>query len=608
MKQGTYSFLIVVMTLFCGTAFGQDYHPTEIIVKLKTGQDSAETYQFLGKAQARSGLSLKRAWGGFNMYNFRLTKGQTMEAALDAVRQDPNVDYAEPNYYVDKAGMISHGTFSRSELMNKAVSEFDLEASQATVQRVQSSVSAASVKTIVAVIDTGVDINHDVFVDSGAIWVNSGEIAGNGIDDDGNGYVDDVNGWNFVSNSGTMIDDDGHGTHVAGILLGVGQNIYSPPFSSASIEIMPLKFLDGDGRGTTSDAISAIYYAVNNGAKVLNNSWGGTGYSLALHEAVTYSYVKGTSFVAAAGNSGTNNDDYQLYPASLDVPNVIAVAATTSSDYLASFSNFGPGSVHLGAPGVFIYSTVPGDSYDNASGTSMASPYVAGVAALMINESPAMNGYQIREIINGEAETISNLYGKLITGARVDASNAIVSAQSATLEGLPSYSLSTGRYPSSELQETGAAGCGLVTKLAKDLGKKGPPNGGGGRGLMLFVVLLLPAVAITVMRKRSGKNRREFERYSVQSEVRVNVGGQELVGSVSSISLGGLKLDTDALLEKGGVVKMQIESPDGQELIEVEGRVVWSAENKAYGVQFQDASSSALNSISRWTRSLSKAS
>jgi subtilisin family serine protease len=318
------------------TASAQSYVPGEVIVKLKADAGSPDSYAFMGKAVSDKAMNLKESWGKMNMYHFALRKGQSVEAAVQELKADPNVLYAEPNYIFSKSVETGlHETFSAQQIQEGSVSAqsgYMATGANIGVQSVWSSSSGLPAqKPVVAIIDTGLDTNHYVIQDSSALWTNPGEIAGNSIDDDGNGYVDDVHGWNFVDNSPTMYDDDGHGTHVAGIILSVDQNIYTTPLREARIRVMPLKFLNGNGTGTTSNAIRAIYYAVNNGAKVLNNSWGGTSYSSALHEAVAYTYSKGALFVAAAGNAGANNDSVPMYPANYDVPNVVSIAATTDA-------------------------------------------------------------------------------------------------------------------------------------------------------------------------------------------------------------------------------------------------------------------------------------
>ena len=216
-------------------------------------------------------------------------------------------------------------------------------------------VTTGSSDVVVAVIDSGVDINHPDLQNN--IWVNTGEIADNLIDDDGNGYVDDVNGWDFLIDDKDPRDSHGHGTHVAGTIAAVSDNNRGVTGVSWSAKIMALRFLDAWGLGSTANAIEAIEYANSMGADIINNSWGGGGYNQALKDAIDASSAL---VVCAAGNNGRNNDSIPHYPSSYTSTNIIAVAATNQNDQLAGFSNYGNVSVDVGAPGVNIYSTAPG--------------------------------------------------------------------------------------------------------------------------------------------------------------------------------------------------------------------------------------------------------
>ncbi len=285
---------------------------------------------------------------------------------------------------------------------------------------------------IVAVIDTGVDITHPDL--QGIIWVNEDEIPDNGIDDDGNGYIDDVYGWDFYHDDNTVFDPadgDDHGTHVAGTIAAVANNATGVAGIAWGARIMPLKFLGPDG-GSTAAAIQAITYAAQNGATLSNNSWGGGGYSEALRLAIEEA---GTLFVAAAGNDALDNDIIPHYPSSYDLDNVIAVAASDWEDGLASFSNYGRQSVDLAAPGFWILSTVPG-AYDWFAGTSMATPHVAGAAALLIAAFPDMPQYPgapgwspgaetIRDRLLDSTEHRAAFVGKMQTEGRLNLYNAL---------------------------------------------------------------------------------------------------------------------------------------------------------------------------------------
>ncbi|AKG24403.1 peptidase S8 [Calothrix sp. 336/3] len=251
----------------------------------------------------------------------------------------------------------------------------------------------------VAVIDTGVDTKH---VDLSAnIWKNTKEIAGNGIDDDGNGYIDDVNGWNFVNNNNNISDVQGHGTHVAGTIAAVKNNIGVTGIAY-NAKIMPVKVLGDDGYGTYSGIAKGIRYAVNNGANVINLSLGGDSGNLELQQAIEYANSKGVFVVMASGNEGYSQPGYPAYYAKKWG---IAVGSVNYNNDLSYFSNRAGVDplAYVTAPGENIYSTTPGNSYGYKSGTSMATPHVAGVVALMLSANPNLTPAQVRSILTSTA-------------------------------------------------------------------------------------------------------------------------------------------------------------------------------------------------------------
>lgn len=612
-----------------------EYVPGEIIVKVKGRGRTMRAQAFVGKAVAEKGMSLKGTWSGMNMHHFAL-KGRTVEAALAEMRNDPDVEYAEPNYIVKRQSTGLEGPVMTYEQMQVAVAQRAAafggpelaDAVSASAASGGVSVSSATTYTqsyapiqvpqawaqmttgktppVVAVIDTGLDLNSTVFVNSGAIWTNPGEIAGNGLDDDGNGFVDDVKGWNFAYNNNNPQDDNGHGTHVSGIVLGISMDIRRNPIGTAPVRIMPLKFLDSAGSGTTADAVNAIYYAVNNGARILNNSWGGGGFSASLLDAINYSYNAHCLFVAAAGNAANNNDAAPTYPASYTVPNIMAVAATSDWDSLASFSNYGRLSVNLGGPGVSVLSTFPNNTWAYESGTSMATPMVAGIAALMLRERPGMYGWQMKNLIFGANNSVSALAGKTTTQGRVNANASIVAAKAAALSTVqPSYDAAAyaRSLASVETTTTTTTGCGTVSERVLD--REGGEDFGGSATALLVAVLLAPvAFGLALRARHTGRDARRHDRFQISSQVRMKVGDRELTGSISSISLGGAQVNADALLEAGGLVSMRIAAPDGSGEVEVQGKVVWSEENKRYGVAFSKAEAGTLAAIRRWTAGL----
>jgi uncharacterized protein YjdB len=356
----------------------------------------------------------------------QIQPNSTLQQTLQSLQQDPNVEYAEPNYLVrametfpDDPDFDSlYGLHNTGQ--SSGVIDADIDAPQAWDLQTGSDV-------VIAVIDSGVDYNHEDLRDN--MWTNPGEIPNNGLDDDGNGFVDDYRGWDFANNDNDPMDDHFHGTHVAGTIAAVGNNGIGVTGVNWKAKIMPLKFLGGDGSGSLQAAIGAIEYAAKMGARVSNNSWGGGPFSQALRDAIVNAENQGHLFVAAAGNDGANNDFQPSYPATYNVPNIISVAATDNRDNLASFSNYGASTVHLGAPGVNIFSTTPGNSYRLLSGTSMATPHVTGVAGLLFAANPALTYQEVKAAILDNVDPVASLNGRTITKGRLNAFKALDSLQ-----------------------------------------------------------------------------------------------------------------------------------------------------------------------------------
>ncbi len=283
-------------------------------------------------------------------------------------------------------------------------------------------ISKGNKEIVVADIDTGVDYNHPDLTNN--IWRNPNPSNEN-----------DLVGFDFANNDSLPFDDMGHGTHTAGTLGAVGGNGVGISGVSQKVSIMILKFLAASGSGTTSDAVKSIDYAVKNGARVLSNSWGGKvdkkeePENRALIEAIQRAHKANVLFVAAAGNDGANNDEIPVYPAAIDLPNILTVASSNDSDRRSFFSNFGPKTVHVAAPGSNIYSTIPGGKYTQFSGTSMACPHVAGLAALILSVNPDLTAEQVKSIIMDTVDPLPAFEGKIVTGGRVNAAAALMRAQ-----------------------------------------------------------------------------------------------------------------------------------------------------------------------------------
>lgn len=279
---------------------------------------------------------------------------------------------------------------------------------------------------VVAVLDTGVDFTH---VDlRGNIWIRPENVPA--YTDDELGTFNDINGYNGTDKIEDPMDDNGHGTHCAGIIGAEGDNGEGIAGINWHVKIMPLKFLGRGGFGSVDDAIEAINYAIDRkkhgvNIRIISASWGSTQRSQALEDTIRAAGEAGILFVAAAGNDGSNNDKRPHYPSNYDLPNVISVAALDRNDQLAGFSNFGVKTVHIAAPGKDILSTWLGDDYREASGTSMATPYVSGVAALIIANEPKITMEKLRERLLTTADKLDSLDGKVATGGRVCAANAL---------------------------------------------------------------------------------------------------------------------------------------------------------------------------------------
>lgn len=316
-------------------------------------------------------------------------------------------------------------------------------------------VTKGSPDMIVAVIDTGVDYTHEDLLPN--MWRNAKEIPNNKIDDDNNGFVDDIVGWDFAANDNKPYDlavdpfellagggNPGHGTHCAGNVAARGDNGKGIAGVAPNVKIMALRFITEKGQGTTADAIKSIKYAVDNGAKVLSNSWGSEGEdpssgeeNKALRDAVQYAQDKGALFVAAAGNGhkgkGYDNDSdaAPAYPASYDHDIIISVAALDINNQLGSFSNWGLRTVDIGAPGVKVFSTTVENNYSDTvfdkygitvtwDGTSMATPHVAGAAALYWSAHPEKTWQDVKAAILASAKKIPALTNKAVSGGKLD--------------------------------------------------------------------------------------------------------------------------------------------------------------------------------------------
>ncbi|MDR8525225.1 S8 family serine peptidase [Shewanella fidelis] len=382
-----------------------------------------------------------------------LRAGSDVEQAIKIISRHPAVKYAEPNYVIKAIGTPDDPDFvSLWGLHNTGqdggTADADIDAVEAW------DVTTGDSSVIVGVIDTGVDYNHPDL--QANMWVNPNEIPGNGIDDDGNGVVDDIHGFNANDNSGDPMDGNGHGTHVAGTIGASGNNGVGVVGVNWDVSIIGCQFLNASGSGSTEGAIACIDYMtdlkVNHGVdiKLTNNSWGGGGFSQALKDSIESGGDAGILFVAAAGNSAVDNDANPHYPSSYDSDAVMSIASTDRNDAMSSFSQWGLTSVDMGAPGSAILSTTPGNTYSTFSGTSMATPHIAGAAALVWSINPDLTPVEMKQLLMDSGDANADLTGKTVAGSRLNVANALDLADPE-----PGYRFSV--TPASQTIEAGSA-------------------------------------------------------------------------------------------------------------------------------------------------------
>jgi subtilisin family serine protease len=384
----------------------------ELLIKFKGSSPAAE------RANVRANLGAQRRRGfRSGAEHWTLPPGLSTEKAMARQRGNPHIEYIEPNYILGSDRAPNDPRYAELYGLNNIGQTGGTPGADISAESAWDG-TTGSRDVVVAVIDSGIDYAHEDL--AGNIFINDNEIPGNGMDDDNNGYVDDVHGWDFINDDNDPFDDNGHGTHVAGTIGAVGDNGLGIAGVSWEVSILPLKFLNASGSGSTSDAVTAIEYAITMGADVVNASWGGSGYSLTLRGAIEEAATADILVVASAGNDGRDIDLSPHYPASYLTPNIVAVAATDHSDDLASFSNFGPNAVDLTAPGVATLSTVPA-GYGFKNGTSMAAPHVAGAACLIRAAGPDIGVMELKQRLLDFADPVADLAGKVLTGGRLNA-------------------------------------------------------------------------------------------------------------------------------------------------------------------------------------------
>jgi subtilisin family serine protease len=326
------------------------YKPGEVLVRFRSETRAAA----MTRPEQKSGTRALRTLAKGRLVQVALPDTMSVEEALAIYGSDPEVVSVEPNYLLFTQSMPNDPYFGQQwGLANTGQSVSGASGTAgADIDAVEAwALDTGSDPVVVAVVDTGCHLTHPDLAAN--FWVNDDEIAGNGVDDDGNGFVDDRQGWDFADDDNFPQDAGGHGTHVAGIIAARGGNGKGIAGVARKARIMPVRFMNGFDTGTVADAIAAIEYALTNGARIVNCSWGSSGYSSALYHLMAEADAL---FVCAAGNNADDTDRHEFFPAGYGLDNLISVAASDPMDELAWFSNYGPTSVHLAAPGERIYS------------------------------------------------------------------------------------------------------------------------------------------------------------------------------------------------------------------------------------------------------------
>jgi subtilisin family serine protease len=402
----------------------------EILVKFKSGVTQEAIDRLTAERNDRVEDRIENAEGWEAIDDFDNADAATL---VKEYQQLPEVEYAEPNYEINleeaEAGPLEpilpgdpqfNDQWALANSGQRGGKKgADISATLAWAR------TTGSDEVVVAVLDTGVDYNHEDLTEN--MWRRPEKMQP--YQDPQLGTIDDENGFNAIDGADPM-DDNGHGTHCAGIIGAEGENNLGIAGVNWKVQIMPLKFMNAGGSGSTKDAIEAINYVIDRkragvNVRIISASWGSTQKSRALGDIIRKAYENDILFVAAAGNSSVDNDRTPHFPSSYDSPNVVSVAALDRHDALASFSNYGAKSVAIAAPGVDILSTWLGNGYEEKSGTSMATPVVSGVAALILAEHPEMSVDDLKKKLLASTDPVAVLKGKTITGGRINAAKAL---------------------------------------------------------------------------------------------------------------------------------------------------------------------------------------
>ena len=437
--------LLVAFTLQAQNTQTANFIPGQLLIKLK---ESAKTQKTALSTQMKATSLKSYPTLGIDLWEIKQNTPNGKQATLALIEQyknHPDVEFVEPNYLWEAIGGTEPNDPYFPQLwglhntgQNGGTEDADIDAPEAYCMAI------SYLDVVVGIVDTGIDYTHEDLAEN--MWNNLGEDADgdgkvliksgntwifdpgdeNGIDDDGNGYIDDFVGWDFVYNDNDPMDLQSHGTHCAGTIGAVTNNETGINGVAPNAKLAALKFLNDNGSGSTADAVDAINYAVAMGIPITNNSWGGGPFSAALYQAIQNAEANNHLFIAAAGNYNLDNDKYKFYPASYDNDNVFSVASTDKTDNKSSFSHYGLTTVDIGAPGSQIYSCIPNNGYGNKSGTSMATPHIAGVCAFVLGANPGSNYSTIKNALINSVDPLTGLNGKCVSGGRVNLHDALV--------------------------------------------------------------------------------------------------------------------------------------------------------------------------------------
>jgi subtilisin family serine protease len=420
--------LVVAGGWWAAPALAQDQ--PGVIVRFESGTDAAERAAARRAADVESPERLP----GPGLEVVQPEPGVTVKESVAALERSPDVVYAEPDaarrgfatpddrffglqWALRNTGQSVGGTAGTAGADIGAEAAWD--------------VTTGAPGVVVAVVDSGVDVAHPDLAPN--LWADPGETGAgreaNGFDDDGDGLIDDRMGWDWVQGDNQPLDGNGHGTHVSGTIAARGDDATGVAGVAWSASIMPLRVLGDDGSGRVSDVVKAYGYAARHGARVLNASLGGGSFSRTERDAIAA--APNVLFVVAAGNDRADNDATGSYPCNYGLDNVVCVAASDQSDGLASFSNYGATTVDIAAPGVNIASSWPGAAWRLLDGTSMATPHVAGAAALVLAARPELDVAGLRDALLSSADLRPALAGRVVTGGRLNVARALAAATGA---------------------------------------------------------------------------------------------------------------------------------------------------------------------------------